>query len=72
MVDDHELVGHAVRSIVDGVEWMTFVRHVATVEALLAHPCDADVVVLDLQLRDGTTPAQNVAAITRWGPRCSC
>jgi DNA-binding NarL/FixJ family response regulator len=67
MVDDHELVGYAVRGIADDVPWMRFTRHVATVPALVERPRDADVVVLDLNLRDGTTPAENVAAIRAWG-----
>ncbi|MEN2738899.1 response regulator transcription factor [Microbacterium sp. X-17] len=67
MVDDHELVGFAVRSIADDLPWMEFTRHVATVAALVDRGRDADVVVLDLNLRDGTTPAENVAAIRDWG-----
>jgi DNA-binding NarL/FixJ family response regulator len=67
LVDDHELVVYAVRSIVDDVPWLTFARHVPNVSALVASPRDADVVVLDLNLRDGTTPAQNVGAVNAWG-----
>lgn len=67
LVDDHELVAFAVRGIVDEVAWLRFARHAASVAQLVERPRDADVVVLDLNLRNGTTPAQNVDAVARWG-----
>jgi DNA-binding NarL/FixJ family response regulator len=69
-VDDHPLV-------LDGIEsWIaapgTGIRIVATAAAvaeLLAGPGrDAHVVLLDLDLRDGTTVAHNVAALRAAGP----
>jgi len=67
LVDDHELVALAVRGIVAGEPGLVFARYEPTVAALVARPPDADVVVLDLNLRDGTTPEQNVAAVSEWG-----
>jgi DNA-binding NarL/FixJ family response regulator len=69
-VDDHPI-------ILDGIaRWVTadegdirVIATAATVDALLAGPGrGADVVLLDLDLGDGTTVAANVAAILAAGP----
>lgn len=69
-VDDHPIILDSVAA------WVTandndirVVATSATVEALLAGPGrDADVVLLDLDLGDGTTVSDNVAAILAAGP----
>lgn len=69
VVDDHELVGMAVAGLVADEPGLVFARHAPTVSALIGPRCDADVVMLDLSLRDGSTPAANVAALAHWGAR---
>lgn len=67
IVDDHELVALAVRGLVDQTDDLLFVRHERNVADLVRAMPDADLVVLDLSLRDGSTPGGNVAAIRGWG-----
>lgn len=67
IVDDHELVALAVQGLVDAEPGLVFVRHAATVPDLVHRMPDADLVLLDLSLRDGSTPEENVAAIRSWG-----
>jgi DNA-binding NarL/FixJ family response regulator len=67
VVDDHELVAIAVQNVVDSVDGIVFARHATNVTELVRRMRDADLVLLDLSLRDGSTPAQNVARIRDWG-----
>lgn len=67
VVDDHELVAVAVSNLLDEVSGVTYVRHAATVGALLSGPRDVDLVLLDLSLRDGSDPAANVDRVRAWG-----
>ena len=67
IVDDHELMALAVQGLVDEQEGCRFTRHSATVRGLVGVRRDSDVVLLDLSLRDGSTPADNVAALRAWG-----
>ncbi|HEV7951458.1 MAG TPA: response regulator transcription factor [Glaciihabitans sp.] len=67
VVDDHELVGIAVQNMIEATEGLVFVRHAATVTELVKRMHDADLVLLDLSLRDGTEPGHNVHRIREWG-----
>jgi len=67
LVDDHELVAMAVQSLAEGAEGLEFVRHAASVPELVRRMRDADLVLLDLSLRDGSEPGENVQRIRDWG-----
>jgi two-component system nitrate/nitrite response regulator NarL len=69
-VDDHPIILDSVAGWVAGEgDDIRVVATAATVDALLAGPGRrADVVLLDLDLGDGTTVAGNVAAILAAGP----
>ncbi|WP_300590720.1 response regulator transcription factor [Microbacterium sp.] len=67
IVDDHELIALAVRGLVDASEHLVFERHVASVADLVRPMPDADLVLLDLNLRDGSSPSENVEAVRSWG-----
>lgn len=67
VVDDHELVALALQSVLADYPDLDFDRHELTVASLTVRPREADVVVLDLSLRDGSGPASNVAALREWG-----
>ncbi|WP_460772683.1 LuxR C-terminal-related transcriptional regulator [Microbacterium sp. GXF7504] len=69
VVDDHELVAMAVAGLIADAPELEFARHAPNVAALVGPRCDADVVVLDLSLRDGSTPAENVERLQAWGAR---
>lgn len=67
VVDDHDLVGLALRNLVGSSSQLAFARHEQTVPAMVGIARDADLVLLDLSLRDGSTPQSNVEALRRWG-----
>ena len=67
IVDDHELVAMAVRGLIDSTTELVFARHERTVGELIRRMRDAELVVLDLSLRDGSTPEANVSALRAWG-----
>ncbi len=67
VVDDHELVALAMQSLLAGEPELTFDRHAPTVTALVTRPREAELVILDLSLRDGSDPATNVEHLRRWG-----
>jgi two-component system, NarL family, nitrate/nitrite response regulator NarL len=69
-VDDHPIILDSVASwVMAGEGDIRVVATATTVDALLAGPGrGADVVLLDLDLGDGTTVARNVAAILAAGP----
>jgi len=67
IVDDHELVALALGDRLNSRDNLEFVGHAETVDQLIHRTRPADLVVLDLNLRDGSTPEQNVARIRSWG-----
>ena len=67
VVDDHELVAMAVQSLVETAEGLVFARHAASVAELVRRMRDADLVLLDLSLRDGSEPGENVRLLREWG-----
>ncbi|TQJ30787.1 LuxR family two component transcriptional regulator [Microbacterium sp. SLBN-146] len=67
IVDDHELIALAIQGILADTDGLAFARHAPTVSALVSRPRDADIVLLDLSLRDGSSPAENVEALREWG-----
>jgi len=67
IVDDHELVALALGDRIDAREGLEFVGRAETVDQLVRRSRPADLVVLDLNLRDGSLPADNVARIRKWG-----
>lgn len=67
VVDDHDLVALALRSLIASAADLAWVRHSTTVRDLVRGPVDTDLVVLDLQLGDGSTPTENIAALRAWG-----
>lgn len=60
IVDDHALVGLAIGPLIDAAADLEFVGAVASVAALRSADLHPDLVVLDISLRDGSTPAENV------------
>ncbi len=70
VVDDHSVVGRGLAADLTPGDTGTEVVVVApSVPAFLQAGVPVDVVVLDLQLRDGSSPADNVAAIRAGGAR---
>ncbi len=67
VVDDHELVSLAMGELIGSSDELEFVGHAASVGELHAQGVRADLVVLDLNLRDGSTPSQNVEALRARG-----
>lgn len=67
IVDDHALVASAVASLIDAAPELEFVGHAASVPELLSQGVSAELVVLDLALRDSSSPQENVRAITARG-----
>lgn len=67
VVDDHELVAMAVQGLVESGEGLEFSRHAVSVVDLVGPMRDADLVLLDLSLRDGSEPGENVRRIREWG-----
>lgn len=63
LVEDHALISVGFEDLVHGTEDLELVGAVTTVEALDELRGPLDLVVLDLRLNDGSTPAENVAAI---------
>ncbi|MFJ8209272.1 response regulator [Streptomyces sp. NPDC096033] len=70
-VDDDRMLLDGLRSWLAGAEGLRLVAAVPTVDALLARPDarPADVVLLDLLLRDGSTPERNVRRVRDSGSR---
>ncbi len=67
VVDDHQLVAIAVQNLIEAAEGLVFARHATSVTDLVRRMRDADLVVLDLSLRDGSDPGSNVQRIREWG-----
>jgi two-component system response regulator DevR len=64
LVDDHEIVGVALRATIADIPGLEYVGTVATVDELLAHPTQPHLVLLDLRLADGSSPVRNVELLT--------
>ena len=67
LVEDHALIALGFRDLVASAADLRLVGMVATVEDLGAITEPIDLVVLDLRLNDGTSPADNVAAVHHRG-----
>jgi DNA-binding NarL/FixJ family response regulator len=67
IVDDHELVVLAISGLVERDPSLELVQHAESVGQLLADGLAAGLVVLDLNLRDGSTPSENVDRIRAAG-----
>jgi DNA-binding NarL/FixJ family response regulator len=67
VVDDHELVAIGVQNLIESADGLVFARHATSVAELVRPMRDADLVVLDLSLRDGSDPGDNVRLIRSWG-----
>jgi two-component system response regulator DevR len=69
LVDDHELVGVALDSALAGSPTLRYLGAARTVADLLAGDLDAEIVVLDLRLADGSSPVDNADALLATGAR---
>lgn len=67
VVDDHELVSLAVGELIASHDELEFAGHAPSVAALRSGGIRADLVVLDLNLRDGSQPSANVEALRAGG-----
>jgi DNA-binding NarL/FixJ family response regulator len=67
VVDDHELVSLAVGELIGSHDELEFAGHAASVAELLSRGIRADLVVLDLNLRDGSRPSDNVDVLRARG-----
>jgi DNA-binding NarL/FixJ family response regulator len=67
LVDDHEVVAVALNAAVEGIAGVEFAGSASTVEELLKKTRGLDLVVLDLRLADGSSPANNVDRIQEAG-----
>ncbi|CAN5422469.1 response regulator transcription factor [soil metagenome] len=63
LVDDHAIVEVALRAALADVPSVTFLGVSATIPELLTEHPDADIVILDLRLADGSSPISNVGAL---------
>ncbi|GMA35467.1 DNA-binding response regulator [Demequina litorisediminis] len=66
LVEDHALISLGFRDLVAGIEDVTLVASVVSVDALAAD-IELDMVVLDLRLADGSTPTGNVTTLRERG-----
>jgi two-component system, NarL family, response regulator DevR len=69
LVDDHEIVGVALRATIAELPGLEYVGTVATVDALLTNETRPHLVLLDLRLADGSSPVRNVELLTAAGIR---
>jgi DNA-binding NarL/FixJ family response regulator len=67
IVDDHVVVGLAVRALVESSAELEFAGSAASVAELLAGGVRPDLTILDLNLRDHTQPSENVEQLRRSG-----
>lgn len=67
VIDDHEMVALAVASMIEQGDELEFATHARSVVHLLEQVDRVDLVVLDLNLRDGTHPADNAVRLHEWG-----
>jgi two-component system response regulator DevR len=69
LVDDHEIVGVALRATIAEMPGLEYVGTVATVAEVLAIEARPHLVLLDLRLADGSSPVRNVELLTAAGIR---
>jgi DNA-binding NarL/FixJ family response regulator len=69
VIDNDRLVPAGLRALLAHTPDIAVTGTATGVEEYLTGPVDAEVVLLDLQLDDGTTPAANVAALCASGAR---
>ncbi len=69
LVDDHAIVEVALRAALADITSVEFQGVSPTVHDLLAEHGDAELVVLDLRLADGSSPISNVSALREHGMR---
>lgn len=67
LVDDHVLVGLAISSAIEPHRGLHYVGQAKSVTELIRADLRADVVLLDLQLGDGSQPEENVARLRAHG-----
>jgi len=67
VVDDHELVSLAMGELIGSRDELEFAGSAPSVRELLARGIRAELVVLDLNLRDGSRPSENVEALRARG-----
>jgi DNA-binding NarL/FixJ family response regulator len=67
VIDNDKLVPAGLRALLAGTTDITVTHVATTVAGYLAAAPGADVILLDLQLEDGTDPATNVAALHATG-----
>ncbi len=67
IIDDHEVVSLAVGTLITAQSGLEFSGSASSVTELIASGSRADLVVLDLNLRDGSTPSGNVERLRQWG-----
>lgn len=67
IVDDHDVVSLAVGTLIGSRPSLDFVGHAHTAAGLLEAGIRADLVVLDLNLRDGSEPPDNVELLRSHG-----
>lgn len=69
LVDDHAIVEVALRAALADIASVDFIGVAPTVHDLLSEHPDAELVVLDLRLADGSSPISNVTALRGQGMR---
>jgi len=69
LVDDHAIVEVAMRAALSDIASVEFLGISPTVHDLLLEHPDAELVVLDLRLADGSSPISNVSALREQGMR---
>ncbi|CAM3986120.1 LuxR C-terminal-related transcriptional regulator [Smaragdicoccus niigatensis] len=62
-VDDHETFSRGLQATLAATDDLELVAYAETVSSLLSKASDLDLVVLDLRLRDGSSPVANVAEL---------
>ncbi len=67
VVDDHEVVAIAINALIGDDPRLTFAGSATSVAMLMVTTGPVDLVLLDLNLRDGSTPTLNIAALRGWG-----
>lgn len=67
LIDDHEIVAQGFAKLFAELDRVEVVATVATVDELLARGQGVDLVILDLRLADGSTPADNVTRLRETG-----
>lgn len=69
LVDDHEVMALAVAGLIEDTPGLAYVGHAPCVATLLERGLAAELVLLDLNLRDGSSPVDNVARLEQHGAR---